>query len=144
MNVRSHALLAFLVVTVSSPLAWAGAPGPPPPCATDEECVEYGFTACVDGFCTGWSQEDNFQCSSDAGCPEGQSCIQLSSASYCQPDPRSPGSDATGGDATSTSESGQGAGGDNGGCQGGQTTHGLLAVLAGFGLFVTRRRAAMR
>lgn len=144
MNVRLHALLAFLVVTVSSPLAWAGAPGPPPNCTTDEECVEMGYNACASsGMCEA-TGGDPFECSSDADCAPGETCMQLSSFSECQPDAPAPESDATGGDATGASESAQDAGGGNGGCQGGQTTHGLLVVLAGLGLFVTRRRAAMR
>ncbi|MDP6943316.1 MAG: hypothetical protein QF464_04130 [Myxococcota bacterium] len=197
MTVRLSALFTLFFVTLLSPLAWAGAP---PECTTDEECLGFGYDTCDQASAVCKDADDNANgCESDADCPEGQVCLQLSSPYTCEPggpaadnealcgqvacgpcelcedevcqqpwdydeclcvesgrywhcgtSPDDPAATACNWEclAAAPGRSGANVGvqpeGDDGGCQGGQGANGLLALLAGLGFLVSRRRAALR
>ncbi|MGB0592440.1 MAG: hypothetical protein ACPGU1_22370 [Myxococcota bacterium] len=150
-------LFAVLLFALSTP-ALAGAP---PECETDEQCQEWGYETCGVMGCEGGEAMDNHTewepppgpdaCSSDADCPEGQSCAMNPDASVgaCIDSPSSSE------DADAASESAEeGASADEGGegtdeevssgCQGSQTPAGLaLFALGLIGLAMRSRRLGL-
>jgi len=139
---------ALALVVVLCPSVWAAAP---PECATDEECVGMGYDYCdlgqMDGVCVDEDAADLYECTSDAGCGEGEICVEVSSASYCEPEIPSNDADTAGDDASTGSPSGDATGADqastdSGGCAGGGPRSPVfLALLMGLALVASRRRA---
>lgn len=155
------ASLFCLFFALSTP---ALANGAPPECETDEECQEWGYETCGVMGCEGGEAMENHSewepppgpdaCTSDADCPEGQSCAMNPSGSVgaCI------GSASSSEDAAAASESAEegasadggasaGEGGDaaeeevSSGCQGSETPMGLMLFSLGLFAFLVRRHS---
>ena len=152
-------LSALMMLFIVSTPALAGAP---PECETDAQCQEWGYETCGVMGCEGGEAMENHAewepppgpdaCSSDADCPEGQSCAMNPSGSVgdCIDSPSSSE------DAAAASESAEegasadggasaGEGGDaaeeevSSGCQGSETPTGLMLFSLGLFAFLVRR-----
>ena len=139
----------MVLFALSTP-AFAGAP---PECETDEQCQEWGYEVCGTMGCEGGEAMENHAewepppgpttCTSDADCPEGQTCEDYANGSVDVCLASTASSEDMDTDMSDAGES-EPEGTDeevSSGCQGSQTPAGLaLFALGLIGLAMRSRR----